>query len=89
MATFSKTGVAAGTANFFQVFKMPAANATRDMKAMYGNIQRVMKTAASMPSVDCFKPLAITHTSQGAAATPRAEVMSKTQKRRVATRSIR
>jgi len=41
-----------------------------------------------MPSADCFKPLAITHTSQGAAATPRAEVMSKAQKSRVAARSI-
>jgi len=33
-ATLSNTGVAAGTANFFQVFKIPAASATSDMKAM-------------------------------------------------------
>ena len=34
MATLSKTGVAAGTAKRFQVLRMPAANATIDMKAM-------------------------------------------------------
>ena len=34
MATFSSTGVAAGTANFFQVFSTPADSATSDMKPM-------------------------------------------------------
>ena len=32
--TFSSTGVAAGTAKRFQVFKIPADKATMDMKAM-------------------------------------------------------
>ncbi len=34
MATLSSTGVAAGTAKRFQVFRMPADSATKDMKAM-------------------------------------------------------
>ncbi len=34
MATLSSTGVAAGTAKRFQVFRMPAESATNDMKAM-------------------------------------------------------
>ena len=32
--TFSSTGEAAGTANFFQVLRMPPASATSDMKPM-------------------------------------------------------
>ena len=38
----ASTGVSAGTAKRFQVFSTPAARATRDMKPMYGNIQRVI-----------------------------------------------
>ena len=34
MQMFSSTGVAAGTANRFQVFRTPAASATSDMKPM-------------------------------------------------------
>ena len=34
MARFSSTGVAAGTAKCFQVFRMPAENATSDMQPM-------------------------------------------------------
>jgi hypothetical protein len=34
MATLSNTGVAAGTANCFQVLRMPEAKATSDIKAM-------------------------------------------------------
>jgi hypothetical protein len=49
-AMFSSTGDAAGTANLRQVFRMPPASATSDMKPMYGNIQRVMTTAASNPA---------------------------------------
>jgi len=33
-ATFNSTGVAAGTAKCFHVFRMPAESATSDMKAM-------------------------------------------------------
>jgi hypothetical protein len=36
--TFSSTGEAAGTANFFQVFRIPPASATSDMNPMYGNM---------------------------------------------------
>ena len=46
-ATFSSTGEAAGTANRRHVLSTPPANATSDMKPMYGNIQRVMTIAAS------------------------------------------
>jgi hypothetical protein len=34
MLTLSNTGVAAGTAKRFQVFRTPAAKATKDMKPM-------------------------------------------------------
>ena len=47
MQTFSSTGVMAGMAKRFQVFNTPADSATSDMKPMYGNIQRVISTAAS------------------------------------------
>ncbi len=88
MQTFSNTGVDAGTAKRFQVFSTPADSATSDMKPMYGNIQRVMKTAASKPRGSCFNPLAIIQTNTGAAATPITQVSSKAQLKRVATRSI-
>ena len=45
--TLSSTGVAAGTAKRRQVLSTPDDSATSDMKAMYGNIQRVMTTAAA------------------------------------------
>ena len=67
---------------------MPLDSATSDMKAMYGNIQRVMNTAASNPRGSCFKPLAMAYTSQGAAATPMMQVTSSAQVSNVATRSI-
>ena len=47
MHSLSSTGEAAGTAKCFQVLRMPADSATIDMKPMYGNIQRVISTAAS------------------------------------------
>src|SRR5512133_1906858 len=70
MHRFNKTGVAAGTAKRFQVLSTPAPRATSDMKAMYGNIQRVMTTAISKPRGSCCRPLAMAHTRAGAAATP-------------------
>jgi hypothetical protein len=88
MQRFSSTGVAAGTAKRFQVFRMPAASATSDMKPMYGNIQRVMTTAASKPSGLCFSPLAMAHTSHGAANTPATQVAVSAQASTVAIWSI-
>ena len=84
MARFSNTGVAAGTAKRFQVFRMPAASATRDMKARYGHIQRVSTTAVSKPSGFCWRPAAIAQTSAGAAATPMTQVMISAQTSTVA-----
>ncbi len=59
IATFSSTGVAAGTAKRRHVLRTPDDSATSDMKPIYGNIQRVMNTAASKPRGSCFRPLAI------------------------------
>ena len=84
MATFSSTGVAAGTAKRFQVFRMPADSATKDMKPMYGNIQRVMNTAASKPFGLCCRPLAMAQTSTGAPATPNTQVNVSAQASTVA-----
>ena len=58
------------------------------MKPMYGNIQRVISTAAScawLPS----SPLASSHTSTGAPATPTTQVSSSTQNSTVATFATR
>src|SRR5881394_2910975 len=89
IATLSSTGVAAGTAKRFHVLRMPADNATIDMKPMYGNIQRVMNTAASKLCGVFLKPLASSHTRTGAAATPTTHVASSAQASAVATPSIR
>ncbi len=43
---FSNTGVKAGTANLRQVLRMPDASATSEIRPIYGNITRVMNTAA-------------------------------------------
>jgi hypothetical protein len=85
MQRFNRTGVAAGTAKRFQVFRMPAASATSDMKPMYGNIQRVMKTAASKLRGSCWKPLASDQTRIGAATTPMPQVRSSAHASTVAT----
>ena len=67
---------------------MPADRATMDMKAMYGNIQRVMCTAASMPCAPAGRPLAMAQTSQGASSTPSTETSSSTPASAEATLSI-
>ena len=46
MDRFSSTGVKAGTAKRRQVFSTPDAKAISDMHRMYGNITRVIQTAA-------------------------------------------
>ena len=84
-ATFSNTGVAAGTANRFQVLRMPAPSATIDMKPMYGNITRVITTALSKRS----RPLASSQTSTGAPMTPITQVSTSAQTSTVAVASIR
>src|SRR3569832_825419 len=89
IATFSSTGVAAGTAKCFHVLRMPAEKATSDMNAMYGNIQRVMKTAASKLCGVFLNPLASRYTSTGAATMPTTQVASSAQASAVATPSIR
>ena len=75
----------AGTAKRFQVFRMPAASATIDMKPMYGNITLVIQTASSK----ACRPEPMAHTSTGAAATPRMQVAISAQASRVATASIK
>src|SRR6185369_7365101 len=85
---FSSTGVEAGTAKRFQVLSTPAESATSDMKPMYGNIQRVISTAASKLCGCCWKPLASAQTMMGAAVTPRTQVASRAHASTVATLSI-
>ncbi len=68
--TFKSTGVKAGTAKCFQVFNTAAANATRLMKMMYGNMKRVSATAKSNVSGCSAKPVAITQMTAGAKMTP-------------------
>jgi hypothetical protein len=67
---------------------MPAASATIDMKPIYGNIQRVISTAASKLCGSCLRPLASAHTRIGAPATPSTQVKSSAQASTVATLSI-
>lgn len=88
MAKLSKTGAAAGKAKRRQVLSTPPHKPASEMKPRYGNIQRVMNTAASSPRGFCFKPLAIAHTSRGAASTPAKQVSTRTHASTVATRSI-
>ncbi len=83
IARFSSTGVAAGTAKCRQVLRMPAASATSDMQAMYGNMMRVMTTASSKRS----SPEAIAKTSSGAPTTPTTVVTSSAHSSTVATAS--
>src|SRR5690606_6811887 len=88
MQTLSYTGVTAGTANCFQVLSTPAHSATKDIKPIYGNIQRVINTAASW-AWPLSKPLASSHTKMGAPATPSTHVNSNAQNSTVATFATR
>ncbi len=83
IATFSSTGVAAGSAKRRQVFRMPADSATSDMNRMYGNIQRVIVAASS----NSARPEPTSHTSSGAPTTPATQVASSVQPSTVATAS--
>ena len=68
---FKSTGVKAGTAKCFHVLSTAAANDTRLMKMMYGNMQRVRNTARSKVSGLLLKPEAMSQTTTGAKATPK------------------
>ena len=72
MDRFSSTGVKAGTAKRRQVFSTPDAKAISDMHRMYGNITRVIQTAApnSASRAAPRSPLAMADTTQGAATMP-------------------
>ncbi len=59
-ATLSSAGVMAGTENRFQVLSTPAANATSDMKAMYGKTMRSMLTVRPNLPGSAAKPGAVT-----------------------------
>ena len=76
--TFKSTGVKAGTAKCFHVFKTAAANATRLMKMMYGNMKRVSATARSNVSGCSAKPVAMSQMTAGAKITP-AMLVKKTE----------
>ncbi len=84
-ATFSSTGVAAGTAKWRQVLRMPDDSETSEIIPMYGNIQRVITTAPS----NSARPEAISQTIAGAAKTPTTQVASRIQNSTVATASTR
>ena len=45
-ATFSNTGVKAGTENLLKVLSTPPANATNEMKKMYGKVMRSKSTVS-------------------------------------------
>ncbi len=64
------TGVKAGTAKCFQVFRTAAAKATRLINTMYGNMKRVSRTARSNVSGCSENPVAITQITAGANNTP-------------------
>ncbi len=66
---------------------MPADSATSDMKPMYGNIHRVITTAASCASSG--QPRPAVQTSTGAPITPMTQVASSAHSSTVATASIR
>ena len=63
---------------------MPADSETSEISPMYGNIQRVITTAAS----NSFKPEASTQTTTGAAITPTMQVNRRIQNSTVETASI-
>jgi hypothetical protein len=83
-AMLSSTGVAAGTRNRFQVFRIPAASDTIEIRPMYGNMICVMSTAPSKRS----SPDAISQTMNGEVTTPTMQVATSIQKRIVETASI-
>ena len=55
-ATLSSAGVIAGTEKRFQVLSTPAANATSEMKAMYGKVMRSIVTVSSNFAGSAAKP---------------------------------
>ena len=55
-ATFSSAGVIAGTEKRFQVLSTPAENATSEMKAIYGNVMRSIRTVSSNLPGSAAKP---------------------------------
>ena len=89
MDKLSKAGVMAGTAKCRQVFKTPEANATSDMQMMYGNMRRVIQTAASKSAARevSAKPLAMAITTSGAPKTPSKVTRHSTINKLRATRS--
>src|SRR3546814_14637344 len=83
MDRFSSMGVKAGTAKRRQVFSTPEANATSDMHRMYGNIIRVIQTAApnSAPRESPRRPLALAVPTQAAARRPRRKGVGQGKRR--------
>ena len=55
-AMLSMAGVMAGSEKRFQVFRMPAANATREMNAMYGKLMRSIVTVRPNLTVSAANP---------------------------------
>ena len=59
-ATLRSVGVNAGTANRLQVFRIPAASETSEMKRMYGKVIRSIVTVSANLSGSAAKPGALT-----------------------------
>ena len=87
--TFSSTGVKAGTENLPQVFNIPAANATIDIKKIYRKVIRVRVTASSNLSGVSRNPGAERVTMAGAHQMPSRATSSTTAPSKVPVRSIR
>ncbi len=89
MDRFSSTGVKAGTAKRRHVLSTPDAKAISDMQRMYGNIIRVIQTAApnSVSRAAPRRPLAMADTTQGAATMPISVTSIKAAVNSRATRS--
>ena len=83
MARLSNAGVTAGTAKCFQVLSSPALSATSEINPAYGNISRVIHTAASKAS-GC-SPEAVSQTRNGASSTPSRLIPAKIQSSAVET----